>query len=417
MKSSFSKFDDLVSFVAMTLVSALACPPALASGPGITNDFGGKRVLIIGIDGCRSDALQAADAPNIRALMAAGVTTWTGTAGGELNGVTQQSTVSGPGWTTILTGRYANVHGVTGNATAPYDTPGGYQVSQAPHFAKRLKELVPTSSFSSVVSWNWIEDYIVAAQPSDFSYHAKAAEASYPDRDLEVKNKAVAQLAGADPDVLFVHFDQVDGAGHSSGFNVTNPAYMGAIRIVDDHVGSIVNAMKSRPQYAKENWLIVVTTDHGGTPEGVHGGQSVGERTIPVIVSGNGVDHGRTDATTLGHHIIPAIAFKHLGLPADPEWQAGIFGFPPYLDTEAAENAVHLRWEMPADGLAGLTAIEIRRGGTLVGTLPATAREYKDSPAPPAGSSSVYEVTFLGTGEIRTATVTPPASPDVSSNQ
>ncbi len=33
---------------------------ALAHGPGKGNDFGGRRVLFIGIDGCRADSLAAA---------------------------------------------------------------------------------------------------------------------------------------------------------------------------------------------------------------------------------------------------------------------------------------------------------------------------------------------------------------------
>lgn len=319
MKPSFR----IVSVVVSTLLGFTL--PALASGPGASNDFGGKRVLAIGIDGCRSDALQAAAAPNIRALMANGVTTWTSTAGGESGGVTQQPTVSGPGWTTILTGTYANRHGVTGNTNTPCDTPGGYQATQAPHFAKRLKHAFPNSSFSSISAWGWIEDYLIAAQPENFTYHAKGVGESYPARDLDVKNKTIAHLASADPDVLFVHFDQVDGAGHATGFNVTNSAYMEAIHTVDGYIGSIMTAIQARPQYVRENWLVIICTDHGGTPEGTHGGQSVGERTIPLIVSGKSVGDGKADPSTIGHHVIPAITFKHLGVPADPGWDPGVF--------------------------------------------------------------------------------------------
>lgn len=392
------------------LILSLSLTLAHGAGPGISNDFGGKRVLIIGIDGCRSDALRLADAPNIHDLVTHGVTTWTGTAGGELGGITQQPTISGPGWTSMMTGKYLNIHGVSGNGTAAYDTADGYQLSQAPHFARRLKESVPTASFSSVASWSWIEDYLVAAQPSYFGYHTKGIGSSYPVRDLDVKNKVVAHLGSANPDVLFVHFDQVDGAGHSSGFRVSNPDYMNALHTVDSHVGEIVTALKNRPQYAQEDWLIIISTDHGGTNNGGHGGQSAEERTIPIILSGKDFDQNLVDPTTVGHHAIPAIAFKHLGVSVSPSWgwEPGVFGFAPYLKGESGGHAVHLSWQMPQAGLAGLTGIEVRRNGNLLASLPAGATEYTEFPAPAAGIAANYEVTYVGSGEVRTVSVTPP---------
>lgn len=304
---------------------------AAAGGPGMTNDFLGKRVLIIGIDGCRPDALQKADIPNIRKLMEAGSTTWTAHTGGDAEGPTQQPTLSGPGWTSLLTGKYTNVHGVTGNKTTTPDTPGGYQVTAAPNFASLLKQRFPKAVTGSIVSWGWIEDYLIKAQPGSFDLHEKGTGGTYPERDGDVTRKAVAYLKSADPDVLFVHLDHVDGTGHGSGFSVNNPAYLQAIHDADAQVGELMEAIRSRPQAAREDWLVILTSDHGGTEGGAHGGQSVEERTIPLIVSGKDVPAARIETSTPGLHVIPAIVFRHLAVKVDPSWgwEPGIFGYPP----------------------------------------------------------------------------------------
>ncbi|MBK8659915.1 MAG: alkaline phosphatase family protein [Bacteroidetes bacterium] len=62
-----------------------------------------RKVLIIGIDGTRSDALQQANVPNLDALIANGLYTYDAWHCGI--------TVSGPSWSTIMTGVWWNKHG------------------------------------------------------------------------------------------------------------------------------------------------------------------------------------------------------------------------------------------------------------------------------------------------------------------
>jgi len=302
------------------------CVPSLAlanPGPGDANDFHGKRVLIIGVDGLRGDALKAATAPNIAALEKAGTYTFNAVAGGQLDGPTKQPTISGPGWSSILTGVCTNKHGVTSNSSKP----GLYHVEAAPHFAKRLKETVPTASVESITSWNWIEDYFIAAQPDVINYHVKADGPEEPERDIDVKNKAVICLQKTDPDIMFLHFNQVDGAGHGTGFTPENPEYMSAITVVDGLIGEVMTAIQARPQFAKEKWMVILTADHGGKLK-AHGGQSPEERTIPMIVSGALVPPLHLVTETPGQFVVPATTLQYLGVPVKPEWgwEPGTFG-------------------------------------------------------------------------------------------
>jgi autotransporter-associated beta strand protein len=388
------------TFLFSCLILAL---PAQA-GPGTSNPYGGKRVLVIGIDGLRPDALRqqvtTGNAPNIASLIANGTVTWNAYAGGTLGTPTQQPTISGPGWASILTGTWTNRHNVVSNSTPAYEqptVPGSYLASQAPHFARRLKESAPATFVSSISSWGWVEDYLIAAQPTWVDHHTKGIGSSYPTRDADVTTKAVAQLGSTDPDVMFIHFDQVDGAGHSSGFSTTVPAYMTAITNVDTLIGNVLTAVTSRPQYASEQWLILLTTDHGGIGTG-HGGQTPEERTIFFIVSGGGVPVGVSTASP-GHAAIPATAMRYLGVGIPASWNLAEDGFVTGPSFAATRNAhsVQLTWAMPPNGIPGLTGYELRRNGSPIGTYTLAQTSATDSS--PTSGTVTYQLVLQGTSE------------------
>ncbi|WP_367873705.1 alkaline phosphatase family protein [Luteolibacter sp. Populi] len=397
------------------LLLPVFCTGLVQAGPGIANPFGGKRALVIGIDGLRADALkqqvETGNAPAIAGLVVNGTVTWNAYAGGKLGGPTQQPTISGPGWSSILTGTWTDRHHVVDNSTPAYNQPGttgSYLVDQAPHFARRLEEAAPGTYAGSIVSWNWIEDYMVAAQPSYLDFHGKGSGANYAARDLDVKTKAVAHLGSADPDVLFLHFDQVDGAGHASGFSTTVPSYMSAISAVDAHVGDVLAAIAARPSRASEEWVVVLTTDHGGTTGGSHGGQSEGERTIPFIISGNGIPAGLSTASP-GHAAVPATVIRYLGVGIPASWNLAEDGFVtgPTFASTVNGTAVDLNWTLPAAGLPGLSGFDLLRDGISIATLPAAQTSFSD-PAPLPGTNN-YELALSGTAEasLKTALTLP----------
>lgn len=394
---------NIKSASALLLGCFLFVLPAYA-GPGASNPYGGKRVLVIGIDGCRPDALQQqvvnGNAPHLAGLIANGTVTWNAFAGGKLGTPTQQPTISGPGWASILTGTWTDRHNVVGNSTPAYEqptVPGSYLASQAPHFARRLKESVPGTFFSSISSWSWVEDYLVGAQPSWLDYHIKASGATYAARDGDVAAKAVVQLGSTDPDVMFLHFDQVDGAGHANGFSPTSPGYMTAIANVDALIGTVLDAVSARPQYSSEQWLVIVTTDHGGIGTS-HGGQSAEERTIFFIVSGGGVPVG-VSTLSPGLAAVPATAMRYLGVGIPATWNLAEDGFVtgPVFAASLTGGSVDLSWTIPPNGIPNLTGYELFRNGTSMGTF-TTGQTSTSDASPPSGMVS-YELALLGTSE------------------
>lgn len=219
-----------------------------------------RKVLFIGIDGCRADVLMGANTPAIDDLLTHAVY--------STDGLCAFKTWSGNGWSSMLTGVWHTKHGVTDN------TFSGANFTNYPDFISRMETYNSALKTISCVHWGPINTTIIQNANIKNTYAT----------DLEVKNGAVAALNTDNPDVLFVAFDDVDHAGHTYGFDSTISQYVSTIETTDSYVAAVVAAMKSRPNYANEDWLVVVTTDHGGNLAG-HGGGTIEERTIFNIYS------------------------------------------------------------------------------------------------------------------------------------
>lgn len=300
----------------LTILNDYTMPPA-------TNAFGNKHVLILGIDGCRQDALLAANATNIYALIANGTVTYNAFTGGQLGGATQQTTWSGPGWASAETGVWGNKHGVSDN------TFSGYNSASYPHFYKRIREYATNAYLSSIVEWEPLDTYLM--QP--VTAYTKFRQTAIPYDTTDLANKAAAHLLSANPDVLWLHFDAVDHAGHTYGFDPAVPQYIAAIKAVDNGVSTVLNALKSRPNYTNENWLIIVHPDHGGIGTS-HGGQTGEERRIFLVVSGSSAVK-QVVSPGPGIVSIPPTVLEFLGVPISPGWgwEEGSFGLTPAVVT------------------------------------------------------------------------------------
>lgn len=254
-----------------------------------------RRVLFVGIDGCRPDALDRADAPRLKKLMRDGAY--------SLRAKTGDVTVSGPGWASALTGVWRDKHRVNDNVIF------GNDLHSYPHFFARVRKAKPDSFLASIVHWAPINLQMV--RNADVRLIRRT--------DKEVATEAARVLRENDPDVLFLHFDDVDHAGHTFGFSPTNDRYLAAIAGVDGHIGVVLDAIAARPKRDREDWLVVATTDHGGSETG-HGKDIPEHRTIFVLVSGAASTKGEIEPAP---SIVdaPATALAHLGIAIDPVWR------------------------------------------------------------------------------------------------
>lgn len=224
-----------------------------------------RKVLIIGMDGVRSDALQQANTPNIDNLISTGFYTYESWHEGI--------TVSGPSWSTIMCGVEYVKHGVTSNSYS------GSNYNNYPYFTQRAKSCLPNLYQVQITQWAPMSDNVYN---DGWDQKIKVCDGC----GANSVAAAQTQLENPNLDVLFVYFDECDLTGHSTGFSPLNPAYINAIETVDGHIGSIITALHNRPTYNEEDWIILITTDHGGIGTG-HGGATTVERKIWWVGSGN----------------------------------------------------------------------------------------------------------------------------------
>ncbi|MCP4872720.1 MAG: sulfatase-like hydrolase/transferase [Proteobacteria bacterium] len=259
------------------------------------------KVLVIGIDGLRGDGIGGAETPTLDSLIDGGA--WTMTATTQLGA----PTVSGPGWTSILTGVDADKHLI-------YSNGGWDQIDRAyPTFLKRASDL----GFGTGAAIHWLPIHVDIIEDDVLDEAVPNAD------DDAVADGMAAMLTDFDLDVHFVHLDDVDGAGHSSGFSIENPEYVAEIEEVDGQIGRILDALEARPTRDEERWVVIVTSDHGGSGTS-HGGVTDDHRLIPLIVAGDGVSPGELAA---GSHLdVHATVMKYLGHPPEASW--GLDGVP-----------------------------------------------------------------------------------------
>jgi len=265
-----------IIYASLVSLFVLSCGKSTTEEPEIVpEEVNVKKVLIIGIDGCMPVGINAANTPSLDALMANGTY--------SLEARNTGITSSGPGWSSMLTGVWDDKHGVVDNSFL------GSKFNRYPHVFKRIEEYNASYRTVSVSQWHPINDKIVNGDAD--------AIRNSEDTSVDTKNKAVAELGVEDLTALFVHFDDVDHAGHGTGFSIANPNYIQAIERVDTEIGAVMAAVKARANYEKEDWIIILSTDHGGKGRS-HGGNSEEERIIFMIASGDSVPNKEITKTT-----------------------------------------------------------------------------------------------------------------------
>lgn len=279
-----------------------------------------SRVLFIGIDGCRPDALAAAKTPQLKRLIERG--TYCVDTQILADRETPGDTVSGPGWSNLLTGVWPDKHGVIDNSFK------GSNYAAYPHFFQRIKEVRPQAVTGSFTTWPPLVERVLAGANVGRGFPEGGAKslADYQRGDTEAADACAEFIKTADPTAVMLYLGQVDETGHKYGFHPEVPQYTAAIETVDELIGRVITAMEARPQFEQENWLVIVGTDHGGIGLGHGGGRQTPEvRDVFLIISGKSAVRQRYTKPTYQVDVV-ATALTHLGIRLDPAW--GLDGKP-----------------------------------------------------------------------------------------
>ncbi|MEB4616141.1 alkaline phosphatase family protein, partial [Leucobacter sp. M11] len=290
--------------VGAALCAGLISLPPTAAAQALGGEHNGlpsgaltQKSIVIGVDGLTYAELDSTDTPNLDRLRAGGML-----ATSNLFAAPLAPTVSGPAWASIATGTWPDRHGTTNNDFT------GTQYERFPDYLSRAEAGLPEVSTLAVGTWGPITSKIFGP-----AVDVRVAGGG----DAGTTKQAVDFLTNGNPDATFVHLDEVDGAGHSAGTN--GAGYGPAVTRADAMIGEILAAIDARPSRAQEDWQVIVTSDHGHTPTGGHGGNSVQERQTFVVVSGGGQAPGSERFDVKLTDIAPSV-LRHLGVASDPAW-------------------------------------------------------------------------------------------------
>ena len=241
-----------------------------------------KKVAIIGYDGCRADILtERQDNGAINYLLENGASinlTYCG--GANFPAENTQATSTAPGWCSMITGVWSDVHGITGNGIT--------------------KAVEPKMLMTTLIEGDVIDD---AAFITKWKGHFTNDDSTYKDEkayceknniDIDFnlrKNKADIHTGAMEEvtskacaDFVFIIYENTDSAGHDYGFSFNNPVYKDEFIVEDNYGYEVIKAIEARETYDTEDWLIIVTSDHGGI-KGGHGGPSIQERMTFVVMN------------------------------------------------------------------------------------------------------------------------------------
>lgn len=236
-----------------------------------------KKALIIGLDGARADTVPLVmnDRDSAFGQLSREGGLYVALAGGDgqLRHIQATKTVSG--WGSILTGQWANKHFLWYN---------GFIKPPAPFtFLTSLVEDGSAASSSFNCLWVWhVEKLLGTYRPEATYTKLKGLDVGWYTYDGQDTMQAalVEQLADPQgPDIVFNIYERPDEAGHGYGFANDVPEYVNAVRLCDRDAYALIQTVESRENYAAEDWLIVMTSDHGGQDKD-HGNLSEDCRVI-----------------------------------------------------------------------------------------------------------------------------------------
>lgn len=238
-------------FVAVGVSSFTACkkydnPPPVFED---IKDFNGtqRKVIVISIDGLSGEELQKAVPTNLAALQK----------NSKYSFNTLPTTSNAAGWVSMLTGTGFSKHQTSADNFERTEHGDDEEHGEIVNFRNVLDYVTQYKSVSTamVTTWDELRNYVRNAD------YAPAVNS-----DLAVKDSTISLLSKVNSlGTIMVNLRDVQKAGEDGGYTINNAKFKSAIVKSDEYIGNIVEAIKARKNYTKEDWLVVVTTNHGGS--------------------------------------------------------------------------------------------------------------------------------------------------------
>lgn len=260
LKQKMYKMKNIISKIWLGGLTMLALysgckkyenPPRVFEDPAITASPS-RKVLVISIDGVTGAELKSVAPANLTAMQKSSKYSYNASL--DKSKVTDASS-----WVSMLTGVDYNAHKIS-QATFSNDIQTGADAhAPIPQFNTFLDYSVQSKGTKSafITPWEALRNYL-----NNFPDFLPLVTTDQAVKDSTVKILSTQNQLGA----VFVNFREVVAAGDAGGYSASgNPEYKAKIEQSDKFVGEILTALKSRKNFNREDWLVVVTTNHGGS--------------------------------------------------------------------------------------------------------------------------------------------------------
>ncbi len=278
-----------------------------------TENFVYERVVLLGVDGA-GNFFRDTDTPNLDRIFENGAVSY--------DVLTSEPTISAECWGSMLHGVTPECHRLSNSLveSTPFDPE-----SEFPSVFRVIRENDPDAVLASFCNWNPINVGIIE---DGLDVHKDSGG------DAAITQKICDYVAENDPKLLFVQFDEVDGAGHGSGYG--SAQHLKQITTTDGYIGKIYEAYEKRGFL--DTTLFLVTADHGGTPNGSHGGLTDAEKYVMYAAVGKTVEKGTIEDMMIRDNA--SVILHALGYEQPDTW-TGIVPSGLFEGVEAGERPVY----------------------------------------------------------------------------
>ncbi|MEL4308285.1 alkaline phosphatase family protein [Joostella sp. CR20] len=317
-----------------------------------------KKAVFIIVDGIAPDMLEKTATPNLDKLKDIGSFTEAYVGGGK-DTYTETPTISAVGYNSLLTGTWVHKHNVFGNSIKKpnYNYPTIYRLFKDQYPAKK------TAIFST-----WLDNRTKLVGENleatrnikvDFAFdgfeldtvnfpHDKARQ-FIKNIDTKVATKAADYIKENAPDLSWVYLEFSDDMGH--GYGDSKQLY-DAITFEDELIGKVLEAVEYREANTDEEWLLVITTDHGRSEKDGkhHGGQTYRERSTWIATNYKNTNEYFKNYTPGIVDILPTLTdFLNIEVPEDTQYEwDGVSLITPVdainLKGSKKKNTINLQW-------------------------------------------------------------------------
>ena len=260
-----------------------------------------QHVIVFGIDGLSVDAVNRANSPRLHRIMLESA--WTLEARGVM------PTLSSPNWASMIDGAGPEQHGITSNGylkpMVELQPVCRDEAGMFPTIFQILREQRPGANSAVFHDWPGFAN-LVEKTALDVLRHEHGA--------VQTVEAALRYWRENRPGLMFLQLDNVDHAGHSSGWS--SREYLREVEDDDRLLGEVLDMLQETA--GADSTYVLVTSDHGGKGRN-HGKNSLEEILIPWILHGPNVAPTHLTAPVYTFDTAATIAWI-LGIVPNPCW-------------------------------------------------------------------------------------------------